>query len=59
MLLFLNFLNKNKSESSPKPIIISSLKTKRTNEQIAARKGELGEYKIDIQLDHCLRIIAT
>ncbi|OXS64598.1 nuclease-like protein [Bacillus sp. V-88] len=51
MLLFLNFLKK-KSESKPKQSTITSLpKPKRTNEQIAIRKGELGEYKIDIQLD--------
>ncbi|MCA1060284.1 NERD domain-containing protein [Rossellomorea aquimaris] len=51
MLLFLNFLKK-KSEPKPKQATsISPPKLKRTNEQIATRKGELGEYKIDIQLD--------
>ncbi|WP_226672083.1 nuclease-related domain-containing protein [Rossellomorea aquimaris] len=51
MLLFLNFLKK-KSEPKPKQATsISPPKSKRTNEQIASRKGELGEYKIDIQLD--------
>jgi Nuclease-related domain len=51
MLLFLNILKK-KSESKPKQTTSTSPPTpKRTNEQIAARKGELGEYKIDIQLD--------
>jgi Nuclease-related domain len=50
MLLFLHFLKKKKPEplqtrkSAAKPI-------KKTSEEIAARKGELGEYKIDIQLD--------
>ncbi|WRP07350.1 nuclease-related domain-containing protein [Rossellomorea aquimaris] len=51
MLLFLNFLKK-KIESKPKPTTSTSPPTpKRTNGKIAARKGELGEYKIDIQLD--------
>ncbi|MGM0840280.1 MAG: nuclease-related domain-containing protein [Bacillota bacterium] len=51
MLLFLNFLKK-KSESKPKQATSTSPPTpKRTYEQIASRKGELGEYKIDIQLD--------
>jgi len=51
MLLFLNFLTR---KSEPKPKQSASTppsKPKRTNEQIATRKGELGEYKIDIQLD--------
>jgi Nuclease-related domain len=51
MLLFLNFL-KRKSEAKPKQSASTPpSKPKRTNEQIATRKGELGEYKIDIQLD--------
>jgi Nuclease-related domain len=51
MLLFLNFL-KRKSEPKPKQSASTPpSKPKRTNEQIATRKGELGEYKIDIQLD--------
>ncbi|MGE6753629.1 nuclease-related domain-containing protein [Rossellomorea sp. NPDC071047] len=55
MLLFLNFLKK-KSESKPKQVTSSSPPTpKRTSEQIATRKGELGEYKIDIQLDQLPR----
>ncbi|KAA0566621.1 NERD domain-containing protein [Bacillus sp. CH30_1T] len=51
MLLFLNFLKKKKSESKSNPISTAAPKPKRTNEQLASRKGELGEYKIDIQLD--------
>jgi hypothetical protein len=52
MLLFLNFLKKKKSEPKPKQATSTApTKSKRTNEQIATRKGELGEYKIDIQLD--------
>jgi hypothetical protein len=52
MLLFLNFLKKKKSEPKPKQSVSTPpSKPKRTNEQIATRKGELGEYKIDIQLD--------
>lgn len=45
MLLFLNFLKKKKTEApSVKAKIIAT-------KQIAVRKGEIGEYKIDIQLD--------
>lgn len=45
MLLFLNFLKRQKTEAPPK-------KTKTaTPKQVAVRKGEIGEYKIDIQLD--------
>ncbi|TMU87110.1 NERD domain-containing protein [Bacillus sp. BHET2] len=51
MLLILNFLKKKKSETTPKQVNTVSSKPKRTNEQLATRKGELGEYKIDIQLD--------
>ncbi|WGG46462.1 nuclease-related domain-containing protein [Rossellomorea sp. DA94] len=52
MLLFLNFLKKKKSEPKPKQATINApTNPTRTNEQIATRKGELGEYKIDIQLD--------
>lgn len=48
MLLFLNFFTKKKEielkNSSPQP--------KKKNTKVSAtRKGELGEYKIDIQLD--------
>jgi hypothetical protein len=52
MLLFLNFLKKKTTEPKPKQAATPPpSKPKRTNEQIATRKGELGEYKIDIQLD--------
>ncbi|MEH7442643.1 nuclease-related domain-containing protein [Bacillus sp. JJ1122] len=50
MLLFLNFLKKKKNEE-PKQASTTSSKLKRTNEQVATRKGEIGEFKIDIQLD--------
>ncbi|MGJ9459655.1 nuclease-related domain-containing protein [Oceanobacillus sp. CF4.6] len=51
MLLFLNFLKKKKNEPKPKQANATSSKPKRTNEHVATRKGEIGEYKIDIQLD--------
>lgn len=45
MLLFLNFLKKQKTEAPP-------VKAKTVpSKQVAVRKGEIGEYKIDIQLD--------
>ncbi len=52
MLLFLNFLKKKKENVKPIQTRKPTAKSiKRTSEEIAARKGELGEYKIDIQLD--------
>ena len=45
MLLFLNFLKKQKPEASPEKAKTVAPK------QVAVRKGEIGEYKIDIQLD--------
>jgi hypothetical protein len=45
MLLFLNFLKKQKTEAPPVKANTSAPK------QVAVRKGEIGEYKIDIQLD--------
>jgi hypothetical protein len=45
MLLFLNFLKKQKTEAPPVKTNTSAPK------QVAVRKGEIGEYKIDIQLD--------
>jgi hypothetical protein len=48
MLLLLNFLKKKKQDQIPKKK--TSQVPKDTDEQTAARKGELGEYKIDIQL---------
>ncbi|MGD6969243.1 nuclease-related domain-containing protein [Rossellomorea vietnamensis] len=45
---FLNFFKNKKQESKQsKP----AKETNKLSERIAARKGELGEYKIDIQLD--------
>jgi hypothetical protein len=45
MFLFLNFLKKQKTEAPP-------VKAKNAaSKQVAVRKGEIGEYKIDIQLD--------
>jgi hypothetical protein len=55
MLLFLNFFKKKKEQkkATNKPSINDTVtsKSQKTNEQISQRKGELGEYKIDIQLD--------
>lgn len=51
MFLFLNFLKKKKSEVKSKLPNVPLQKTTKTNEQVATRKGEIGEYKIDIQLD--------
>jgi Nuclease-related domain len=51
MLLFLDFLKKKKEKSEPKQTGKPTPKLKKTSEEIAVRKGELGEYKIDIQLD--------
>lgn len=45
MLLFLNFLKKQKTEATPEKAKTAAPK------QVAVRKGENGEYKIDIQLD--------
>ena len=52
MLLFLHFLKKKKEKDVPIQTRKPAAKAiKKTSEEIAARKGELGEYKIDIQLD--------
>ncbi|MEN8701905.1 nuclease-related domain-containing protein [Bacillus infantis] len=51
MLLFLTFLKKKKNEDIPKQANVTTSKPKNANEQVAIRKGEVGEYKIDIQLD--------
>ncbi|KGP91484.1 NERD nuclease [Pontibacillus chungwhensis BH030062] len=53
MLLFRNFLKKKpkEKESKPKQTIETISKTRKSNERVATRKGEIGEYKIDIQLD--------
>lgn len=50
MLLFLNFLKKNKNASKPKETNITLPVQEKVNEKVAIRKGEIGEYKIDIQL---------
>jgi hypothetical protein len=50
MLLFLNFLKK-KNEDKPKQANVTTSIPKNANEQVAIRKGEVGEYKIVIQLD--------
>ncbi|MGD6894600.1 nuclease-related domain-containing protein [Bacillus infantis] len=55
MLLFLNFLKRKKNEDKPKQANVTTLKSKKVNEQVATRIGELGEYKIDIQLDQLPR----
>ncbi|MFL8939053.1 nuclease-related domain-containing protein [Rossellomorea oryzaecorticis] len=51
MLLFLQFLKKKKQDSNPKEKQKKAPSPTKPAEEIAARKGELGEYKIDIQLD--------
>lgn len=47
----LSFLKKIKDQDNSETDNTSTLPTKEDNEKIAKRKGELGEYKIDIQLD--------
>jgi hypothetical protein len=51
-LLLLNLFKKKekKKESKQKPINKTTPAKSKHNERIATRKGELGEYKIDIQL---------
>ncbi|WP_404348148.1 NERD domain-containing protein [Sutcliffiella horikoshii] len=51
MLLFLNFLKKKKNKDKPKQANVTMSKPKKVYEQVAIRKGEIGEFKIDIQLD--------
>ncbi|MBH9967926.1 nuclease-related domain-containing protein [[Bacillus] enclensis] len=52
MFLFLHFLKKKKENVKPTQTRKPTAKTiKKTSAETAARKGELGEYKIDIQLD--------
>ncbi|MEL3970828.1 nuclease-related domain-containing protein [Rossellomorea oryzaecorticis] len=51
MLRLLNFLKKKKEVPQLKQKKKAAQLPKEMNEAIAARKGELGEYKIDIQLD--------
>ncbi|GAE36683.1 nuclease-related domain-containing protein [Halalkalibacter akibai] len=51
MNLLLNLFKKNKDESKQKKATKSSPSKKKHDDKIATRKGELGEYKIEIQLD--------
>jgi Nuclease-related domain len=51
MLILLQFLKKKKQESNPKEKQKKAPSPTKSAEVVAARKGELGEYKIDIQLD--------
>jgi hypothetical protein len=52
MKLLLNLFKKDKDENKKKTATKSpSSSKKKNNDKIASRKGELGEYKIDIQLD--------
>lgn len=52
MLLLLNFFKKKKKEKEePNPVKNPTPKQRKHNEHVATRKGEIGEYKIDIQLD--------
>ncbi|MFC4322616.1 nuclease-related domain-containing protein [Litchfieldia salsa] len=52
MLLFLNFLKKKKNEENPKQQANTTAPIpNKPDEKVATRKGEIGEYKIDIQLD--------
>ncbi|WP_404450625.1 NERD domain-containing protein [Virgibacillus necropolis] len=49
MLMLLNLFKKRK-EVSNKKTINNSERDKKSNKEVAVRKGEIGEYKIDIQL---------
>ncbi len=51
MKFLLNLFKNNKPEDQTKTGNTSTTTTKEEKERIAKRKGELGEYKIDIQLD--------
>jgi hypothetical protein len=53
VLSIFNIFKRNKSQDKKDIITSSSTSTKqtKTSEQIAVRKGEIGEYKINIQLD--------
>jgi hypothetical protein len=51
MLLFLSFFKRKNDQVKPQKMNTTLPKSKKTNEQVANRKGELGEYKIDIQLN--------
>lgn len=51
MFLFFNFFFKKKDNTKQQQNKTPVPTQRRTQEQIATRKGELGEYKINIQLD--------
>lgn len=51
MLFFLSLFKKKKAEEKPKNRIVAPSENRKSIEQIATRKGDLGEYKINIQLD--------
>lgn len=51
MGLFDIFKKKKNVKTEQKQSTTNSRKQKRSSKQVASRKGELGEYKIDIQLD--------
>ncbi|MFB4166323.1 nuclease-related domain-containing protein [Alteribacillus sp. JSM 102045] len=51
MLLCLNFFKKKSSNTSTKKAQTDPTKTKKQTNRSLLEKGELGEYKIDIQLD--------
>ncbi|CAG9621212.1 nuclease-related domain-containing protein [Sutcliffiella rhizosphaerae] len=51
MLLFIKFLFKKHTDNKEKEAISPQASQKRSKEEVANRKGEIGEYKIDIQLD--------
>ncbi|MBM7602809.1 hypothetical protein JOC75_000779 [Metabacillus crassostreae] len=50
MKLLSNLFNKNKQEKEQNSKVNPSTSKKKHNEKVATRKGEIGEYKIDIQL---------
>ncbi|MCM3163272.1 nuclease-related domain-containing protein [Metabacillus litoralis] len=50
MKLLSNLFKKNKQETKQKSEVKSTTSQNKHNEKVAARKGEIGEYKIDIQL---------
>jgi hypothetical protein len=51
MLLFINLFKKKKEKNTAKKVKTTSQKPSKNTERVSNRKGELGEYKIDIQLD--------
>ncbi|WP_238473795.1 nuclease-related domain-containing protein [Paenisporosarcina cavernae] len=49
--MFFSFFKKKTKDSTNNEFNKKSIPTKKKNSVSASRKGELGEYKIDIQLD--------